>query len=113
MRGRGELLLRSVVEAETGQVGRPGALAAALPAEGATPVPGPFIPRDGRSLAAPRPFVPGPHHHLSTKHLRAYLDEHRWRFAHRGNPHVFRDTIVALLGGERMRYVELVGGRWR
>jgi transposase-like protein len=56
-------------------------------------------------------LLAGPHHHLSAKHLLAYLDERRWRFAHRGNPHVFRDTILALLGGEGLSYVQLVAER--
>jgi transposase-like protein len=55
-----------------------------------------------------RRLVAGPHHGLSTKYLHAYIDERRWRSAHRDNPHVFRDTIVALLQGEGISYEQLV-----
>lgn len=100
MRGRGELLLRSLVEAESDQltVGGVGVELARL--EGA----------DGEIAALGRRLA-GPHLHLSAKHLLAYLDERRWRFAQRGNPHAFRDTIVALLGAEGISYVRLVAER--
>jgi transposase-like protein len=82
MRGRGEELLRGVVEAETGHA-----------------------PAYGRRRFA------GPYHHLSAKYLTAYLDERRWRTAHRGNAHVFRDTIIALLRSEGLSYEQLVAVR--
>jgi len=50
----------------------------------------------------------GPYHHLSAKYLNAYLDERRWRTVHRGNAHVFRDTILALLRTDGLSYDELV-----
>ena len=58
-----------------------------------------------------RRLVAGPHHQLSTKYLPAYIDERRWRSANRGNPHVFRDTILALLQGEGISYEQLVAAR--
>jgi len=39
----------------------------------------------------------------------AYADERRWRTANSENPLVFRDTILALLDGERLTFRELVG----
>jgi len=53
----------------------------------------------------------GPYRHLSAKYLPAYADERRFRHANRQNPHVFRDTIVALLRGEGLSYEQLVGAR--
>ena len=108
MRGRGELLLRALVEAESasrrdrvGSGERSGrAVARVAPA-------GPGAGR-GEGVAHLSGPLAGPHLHLSAKYVRAYLDERRWRLAHRGNPHVFRDTILALLGGESLSYVELV-----
>jgi len=44
----------------------------------------------------------------SAKYAPAYLDERRWRSANRGNPHAFRDTILALLEGEGISYERLV-----
>ncbi|MSY59886.1 MAG: hypothetical protein F2663_05530 [Actinobacteria bacterium] len=51
----------------------------------------------------------GPYHQLSPKHLSAYVGDFQWRSANEGNPHVFRDVIVALLRGDGMSYRELVG----
>jgi transposase-like protein len=53
----------------------------------------------------------GPYRHLSTKYLSAYTVERRFREANRDNPHVFRDTILALLHGEGLSYEQLVGAR--
>jgi transposase-like protein len=52
--------------------------------------------------------VTGTYHKLSIKHLDAYLDELEWRFNNRGNPYLFRDTLVKLLGSKSMEYRELV-----
>ena len=52
--------------------------------------------------------VGGPHHQLSVKYLPAYIDERRWRSVNKTNPHVFRDTIQALLEGEGISYDRLV-----
>jgi transposase-like protein len=43
-----------------------------------------------------------------SKYLPAYIAERRWRSANRGNPHVFQDTIQALLEGEGISYERLV-----
>jgi transposase-like protein len=48
------------------------------------------------------------HLHVADKYLPAYLDERRWRSANRGNPHVFTDTLQALLDREGMPYERLV-----
>jgi transposase-like protein len=45
---------------------------------------------------------------VSAKYLPAYLDERRWRSANRGNPHVFQDTLRALVDGEGISYERLV-----
>ena len=60
-----------------------------------------------RVVARVRRLV-GPHHQLSVKYLPAYIDERRWRTANRGNPHVFQDTLQALLDGEGISYERLV-----
>ena len=39
----------------------------------------------------------GSSHHLSAKHLPAYVDEMEWRFNNRANGFLFRDTYLALL----------------
>ena len=98
MRGHGAELLRNLVDAE-------------LRETGAT-MPPALIEVDrayGTVLARVRRMVGGPHSQLSVKYLPAYLDERRWRSEHAGNPHVFRDTIQALLQGEGISYERLVG----
>jgi transposase-like protein len=84
IRGRGQPLLRSVV----GELAEPGM----------------------RTLRDRR-FVAGPHHHLSEKYLAAYVEERRWLEANQHNPHVFRDTILALVRGEGLSYDQLVAAR--
>ena len=59
-------------------------------------------------LARMRRVVGGPHHQLSAKYLPAYIDERRWLSENEDNPHVFRDTISALLEGEGISYERLV-----
>ena len=89
MRGHGAELLRSLVEAEQRENG--------------------IDPQRAnlRVVARVRRLV-GPHHQLSVKYLPAYIDERRWRTANRGNPHVFQDTLQALLEGEGISYERLV-----
>jgi hypothetical protein len=58
-----------------------------------------------------RRFVAGPHHHLTEKYLDAYVVEREWLNANQGNPHVFRDTILALVRGEGLSYDQLVAAR--
>ena len=50
----------------------------------------------------------GSYHHLSAKHLPAYLDEIEWRFNNRKNPYLFRDTLRALVSAEEMTYADLI-----
>jgi transposase-like protein len=97
MRGHGAELLRSLVAAELRDSG------AAVP-----PARAEFDRARVTVLARTRRSV-GRHHQPSAKYLPAYLDERRWRAQHAGNPHVFRDTIHALLEGEGISYDRLVG----
>jgi transposase-like protein len=55
--------------------------------------------------------VIGSYHHLSEKHLDVYLDEIEWRYNNRGNPFMFRDTMLALLKAETLPYATLVSGQ--
>lgn len=50
----------------------------------------------------------GPHHHLSRKHLQAYLDEAAFRVTNRGNDHRLRDTLQRLLETRAIPYAELI-----
>jgi len=52
--------------------------------------------------------VIGSYHHLSVKHLQAYLDELAFRYNNRENAYLFRDTLLALIGAEKMPYAELI-----
>lgn len=52
--------------------------------------------------------IVGAHHKISVKHLPAYLDEHAFRFNNRQNPHLFRDTILKLVGAEALPFRKLV-----
>jgi transposase-like protein len=52
--------------------------------------------------------VIGSYHKLSKKHMQAYLDEFAFRFNNRGNPYLFRDTILRLVEGDTLTYDELV-----
>ncbi len=48
--------------------------------------------------------IVGSFHQLSEKHLPAYLDEFEFRFNNRENPYLFRDTLRAMIRGERLTY---------
>jgi transposase-like protein len=50
----------------------------------------------------------GAFHHVSIKHLDAYLDELEWRFSNRNNPFLFRDTMRELIKAETLEYKELI-----
>jgi transposase len=52
--------------------------------------------------------VVGSYHHLSVKHLPAYLAEMEWRFNRRENPYLFRDTLLVLLHGDALPYHVLI-----
>lgn len=54
-----------------------------------------------------RPIV-GSYHHLSARHLPAYLDEMAFRFNNRDNPYLFRDTLMKLIGAESLPYQALI-----
>lgn len=50
----------------------------------------------------------GSYHHISVKHLPAYLDEMEFRFNRRENPYLFRDVLMVLLGGDALPYAKLI-----
>ena len=50
----------------------------------------------------------GAYHHVSVKHLDAYLDELEWRYNNRDNPWLFRDTLIRLLEAKHVEYKDLV-----
>jgi transposase-like protein len=52
--------------------------------------------------------VVGSYHQLSVKHLPAYLDEVAFKFNNRGNPYLFRDTLLRLIDGETLPFKQLV-----
>jgi len=49
----------------------------------------------------------GSYQKLSRKHLQAYCDEFAFRFNNRTNPHLFRDTILALIDADALTYKSL------
>jgi transposase-like protein len=51
--------------------------------------------------------VRGTWHHLSAKHLAAYLEEMEFRFNNRKNPYLFRDTILKLIASSNLEYKNL------
>jgi transposase-like protein len=51
--------------------------------------------------------IVGSFHQISSKHLDAYLDEFEWRLNNRKNPYVFRDTLLKLIGAEKLEYKQL------
>ena len=53
----------------------------------------------------------GSYHHLSVKHLPAYVDELEWRYNNRRNPWLFRDTLIKICESETLRYQELIASR--
>jgi transposase-like protein len=50
------------------------------------------------------------YHHLSAKHLPAYLDETAFRYKNRHNAYLFRDTLLRLIRSEPMPYSNLIAG---
>ena len=54
--------------------------------------------------------VVGSYHHLSVKHLPAYLDEMAFRYNNRENAYLFRDTLLRLIDADSMKYAELIAG---
>ncbi len=55
--------------------------------------------------------IMGSYHHMSVKHLPAYLEEMEWRFNNRENPYLFRDTLLRLVEGDSLPFRELVDGK--
>jgi transposase-like protein len=53
--------------------------------------------------------IVGSYHHLSVKHLPAYLDELEWRFNHRDDEHIFRETLRVLVTADPLTYADLTG----
>lgn len=49
----------------------------------------------------------GAFHHVSMKHLDAYLDELEHRFNNRHNKFLFRDTLLKLVKADKLPYAEL------
>lgn len=49
----------------------------------------------------------GAHHHVSAKHLPAYLTEVAFRFNNRSNANLFRDTMAKLLSGDHLTFEAL------
>ena len=52
--------------------------------------------------------IVGSYHHLSAKHLDAYLNEFEFRFNARENPYLFRDTLIRLIQSENLPYQSLI-----
>lgn len=52
--------------------------------------------------------IVGSYHHLSVKHLPAYLDELEWRFNHRNDEHIFRETLRVLVTADPLTYESLI-----
>ncbi|MEP6669341.1 MAG: IS1595 family transposase [Chthoniobacter sp.] len=52
--------------------------------------------------------IVGSFHHVSMKHLDAYLDELEHRFNNRSNEFIFRDTLTKLVKAGALPYSELV-----
>ena len=50
----------------------------------------------------------GSYHHVSIKHLPAYIDELEWRYNNRRNPYLFRDTLTRLCESEVLGYQDLI-----
>lgn len=52
--------------------------------------------------------VVGSYHHISVKHLAAYLEEFEFRFNNRHNPFIFRDAMGLLVKADHLEYQQLV-----
>ena len=49
----------------------------------------------------------GSYHKVSAKHMPAYVNEIGFRFNHRDNPYLFRDTMSRLLAHQNLEYQQL------
>ncbi len=52
--------------------------------------------------------IVGSFHHVSVKHLAAYLDELEWRFNNRHNPYIFRETLRVVVTADPLTYQGLI-----
>jgi hypothetical protein len=52
--------------------------------------------------------IVGSYHHLSVRHLPAYLKETEFRFNNRDNRYLFRDTLMKLVQAETLSYADLI-----
>jgi len=48
------------------------------------------------------------YHHVSVKHLPAYIDELEWKYNNRRNPYLFRNTLIRLCESDVLGYQELI-----
>ena len=52
--------------------------------------------------------IVGAFHKVSKKHLHRYLGEFEWRYNNRDNEYLFRDTVLELIGEQRLEYASLI-----
>lgn len=52
----------------------------------------------------------GSYHKVGKQHLQAYLDEVSFKYNHRGNPYLFRETLKALILSDPLEYKDLTKG---
>lgn len=50
----------------------------------------------------------GSYHQIQRKHLDKYLNEMEWRQNNRDNPHIFRETLRALVTADPLTYQDLI-----
>ena len=51
--------------------------------------------------------IVGSYHHISVKHLQAYLEEIEFKFNNRQNPYIFRETLRVLVTADPLTYERL------
>lgn len=54
----------------------------------------------------------GSYHHLSGRHLPAYLDETAFRFNNRKNSYLFRDKLPKVIHSDNLPYQEFVAAEF-
>jgi transposase-like protein len=52
--------------------------------------------------------IVGSYHHVSVKHLPAYLEEIEFKYNNRFNPHIFRETLRVLVTADPLTYDSLI-----
>ena len=52
--------------------------------------------------------IVGSYHHVSVKHLPAYLEEIGFKYNNRYNPHIFRETLRVLVTADPLTYETLI-----